>query len=118
MPSSKRLGSRSRPSPTRSRPSPGSDDSKIDYPPHYTYSEIEPLDVIEAWRLGYHLGNVVKYLARHQRKGTPLEDLKKARFYLDRVIVLWGRRPELADDPRALTTAELEEIVREASTGG
>jgi len=58
----------------------------INHPPHYTFSAIEVIDVIEAWELGFHLGNVVKYVARAGRKGSMLDDLKKARWYLDREI--------------------------------
>lgn len=58
----------------------------VDKPAHYTYSAVEPLDAIEAWDLPYHLGNVVKYIARAGRKGPALEDLRKARVYLDRYI--------------------------------
>jgi hypothetical protein len=58
----------------------------IDHPAHYTFSAIEPIDVIEAWQLGFHLGNVLKYLARAGRKGSRIDDLKKARWYLDREI--------------------------------
>lgn len=58
----------------------------INKPSHYTFSAVEPIDVIETWELGFHLGNVVKYLARAGRKGDALEDLKKARWYLDREI--------------------------------
>ena len=55
-------------------------------PAHYTFSAIEPIDVIEMWALGFHLGNVLKYLARAGRKGSKLDDLRKARWYLDREI--------------------------------
>lgn len=55
-------------------------------PAHYTASDIEPIDAIEAWELGFCLGNVVKYVARHAHKGDPLGDLKKAAWYLDRAI--------------------------------
>ena len=41
---------------------------------------------IEAKNLNYHLGNVVKYITRADHKGKRLEDLKKARWYLDREI--------------------------------
>ena len=56
-------------------------------PQHYASLSIEPIDVIEAWNLGFSLGNVVKYIARAGRK-TPdtLVDLKKARWYLNREI--------------------------------
>lgn len=63
-----------------------SDVDMINRPPHYTHSAIEPLAAIEEWRLGFHLGNVVKYVARAQHKGSELDDLRKARFYLDRAI--------------------------------
>ena len=60
---------------------------KINHPPHYggdtTY---EAIKVIEAWGLGFCLGNAVKYICRADQKGSPLEDLKKARWYLDREI--------------------------------
>ena len=57
----------------------------INEPPHYTRLDPEPITVIEAWRLGFCLGNAVKYIARHEAKGG-LDDLKKARWYLDRHI--------------------------------
>lgn len=58
----------------------------VNHPSHYTYAGIEVIDVIEGFRLPYHLGNVVKYVLRHRHKGTPVQDLKKARWYLDRYI--------------------------------
>ena len=58
----------------------------INKPPHYTATAIEPIEVIEAWKLGFCLGNVLKYVARAELKGAALEDLKKARWYLDREI--------------------------------
>jgi hypothetical protein len=54
-------------------------------PDHYTAGGIETIDFIEAKGLGYHLGNVVKYLVRWKDKNG-IEDLKKARWYLDRFI--------------------------------
>lgn len=60
----------------------------VNHPRHYTFGKFEVIDVIEDWGLPYHLGNVVKYVARHEHKGSPLEDLRKARFYLDRYIQL------------------------------
>lgn len=64
---------------------------KIRHPDHYggdtTY---EAIKVIEAWGLGFHGGNVVKYLARAGKKnGADLvDDLEKARWYLDRLIAM------------------------------
>ena len=60
--------------------------SQIDHPPHYTIGRIEVIDAIEDWKLDYHLGNVVKYVARANHKGDRLSDLKKAMWYLQRVI--------------------------------
>ncbi|HAN99481.1 MAG TPA: hypothetical protein DCQ98_19580 [Planctomycetaceae bacterium] len=60
---------------------------RIDHPPHYTFGAIEVIDAIEAWDLGFRLGNVIKYVARAAHKGDRLADLRKARWYLDREIV-------------------------------
>ena len=55
-------------------------------PSHYKSGGIEVIDVIEAFELGYRLGNVIKYVLRAGRKGDALEDLQKAAWYLDREI--------------------------------
>ncbi len=60
--------------------------SKVDHPPHYNAGAVEAIDAIEAWGLGFNLGNVVKYIARAEHKGEALEDLKKAHWYLSREI--------------------------------
>lgn len=66
------------------------DTNPVTKPAHYTSFLVrepgEVIDVIEAWGLPYHLGNVVKYIARANLKGKYIEDLKKARWYLDRYI--------------------------------
>lgn len=58
----------------------------VNHPPHYTShpSGVECIDVVE--HLNLCLGNAVKYIWRAGLKGDALEDLKKARFYLDREI--------------------------------
>ena len=58
----------------------------INHPSHYTRGKIEVIDFIEDQQLPYHLGNVIKYISRAGHKGDKLEDLKKARWYLDRYI--------------------------------
>jgi len=58
----------------------------VNHPQHYTFSQIEVIDAIEAWNCGYHLGNVIKYVARAKHKGNYLQDLKKAQWYLQREI--------------------------------
>ena len=61
----------------------------INYPSHYVDDKtIEPLDVIEDWRLPHHLACVVKYVARWDRKGDPLDNLDKAIRYLQRFRAL------------------------------
>lgn len=64
--------------------------TNVDHPKHYRPGTYEAINVIEAWQLGFHLGNVVKYIARCGLKGAgaeqAIEDLKKARWYLDRRI--------------------------------
>ena len=60
----------------------------VNHPAHYNLGGIEVLSAIEAWELPYHLGNVVKYIARAGKKNpdTFLQDLQKAQFYLNRFI--------------------------------
>lgn len=54
---------------------------------HYKDWDIQPWDAIHEWGLGFFSGNVVKYVARHREKNG-VEDLKKARHYLDKLIEL------------------------------
>lgn len=62
-------------------------DDPVNHPSHYTYGKYEVIDVLEDWFV-YDplLWQVGKYLARRNHKGNILEDLKKARWYLDRKI--------------------------------
>jgi len=61
----------------------------VNHPAHYggdtTY---EAIKVIEAWNLGFCLGNAVKYISRAGKKSkeTEIEDLEKAAFYINRQI--------------------------------
>ena len=58
----------------------------VNHPSHYTRGNIEVIDFIEDQGLPYHLGNVIKYVARAGYKGNTVEDLKKAQWYLNRYI--------------------------------
>jgi hypothetical protein len=58
----------------------------VNHPPHYTAGGIETIDFIEAKKLGYNLGNVIKYITRSDLKGDKLENLEKAQWYLNREI--------------------------------
>ena len=54
---------------------------------HYKTQDIQPWDAIRSWNLCFFAGNAVKYIARHKSKGG-VEDLRKARHYLDKLIEL------------------------------
>ena len=58
----------------------------VNHPPHYTAhaSGVECIQITE--HMNFCLGNVIKYVWRADRKGNAIEDLKKARFYIDREI--------------------------------
>jgi Protein of unknwon function (DUF3310) len=64
--------------------------SSVTRPAHYGGEEnpFEPIKVIEAWKLGFHLGNSVKYIARAGKKSreTEIDDLEKAEWYIHRRI--------------------------------
>jgi hypothetical protein len=60
--------------------------STVDHPKHYTHGSIEVIDAIEAWGLGFSLGNAVKYIARCDHKGNAVEDLRKALWYIQREL--------------------------------
>ena len=61
----------------------------VNHPSHYTYGKYEVIDVIDdaTGELfeGFLVGNVIKYVMRYRHKNG-VEDLKKARWYLDRLI--------------------------------
>jgi hypothetical protein len=59
----------------------------VNHPPHYqSKAGIEVIDVIEAFNLGFNLGNTVKYVLRAGSKGERLKDLRKGMWYLQREI--------------------------------
>ena len=60
----------------------------VNHPAHYGGADnpCEAIKVIEAWGLGFNLGNTLKYLSRTESKGAAIEDMKKAAWYLDREI--------------------------------
>lgn len=58
----------------------------VNHPPHYTTGRIEVLDFILDQKFGYLDGQIIKYMCRYRHKGNALEDLKKAQFYLNKLI--------------------------------
>ena len=65
---------------------------RINHPDHYGGDTVyETIKVLEAWltpeqATGFRLGNAIKYLSRAGKKGDPVEDLKKAQWYLSREV--------------------------------
>ena len=51
----------------------------VNHPQHY-------IEVVEDWKLGFNLGNAVKYIGRCEHKGTKEQDIKKAIWYLEREL--------------------------------
>lgn len=86
----------------------------VENPEHYNRAGIEVIDVIETYTPNSpHLANVLKYVCRHSYKGKPLEDLRKARWYLNRAIERMERETvaEIAQlgqelQPEAYTTTD------------
>ena len=67
---------------------------KVDHPDHYggENNPYEAIKIIEAWGLDFHLGNVIKYISRAGKKSeNALEDMQKAKWYLDRWLEIRGR---------------------------
>lgn len=88
--------------------------SNVTHPSHYNSGKIEVIEAIEDWGLGFHRGNAVKYVARAGKKdpSKEVEDLEKARWYLDREIerlkaLKDGRDPVRPNDmnPRPIAQA-------------
>ncbi|WP_311747327.1 DUF3310 domain-containing protein [Proteus columbae] len=63
----------------------------VNNPLHYASGDIECIDAIKASMtkeafLGYLNGNIQKYVWRYEKKINPVEDLKKARWYMERMV--------------------------------
>lgn len=70
--------------------------NQVNHPSHYGGdTPYETIKVIEAWNLGFHLGNSVKYLSRAGKKdpNRTIEDLEKAIWYIQKKIALLRSRP-------------------------
>jgi hypothetical protein len=69
---------------------------EVNHPKHYGGADnpYEAIKVIDAWELGFCLGNTVKYISRAGKKGDTLTDLKKALWYLQHEI---DRREKCAE---------------------
>lgn len=70
-------------------------DDVVNSPEHYRQGGIEAIDAIQASMTreefkGYLKANCMKYLWRYRHKGKPVEDLRKAKWYLDRLLIALG----------------------------
>jgi hypothetical protein len=65
----------------------------VNHPSHYNQGQIEVIDYIEDIGMGedFCAGNAIKYLSRYKYKEKPLEDLKKAKWYVERLIQYYGK---------------------------
>ena len=70
----------------------------VNHPAHYTYTPIEVIDIIEGFKLNFHLGNVIKYILRAGHKGEAIKDLQKAKWYLDRYIANQSQKEAKPED--------------------
>ena len=61
-------------------------DDLVNRPMHYRGQKYEAIDIIEDYELGFHLGNVIKYVLRSGKKFETIRDLRKAIWYLERYI--------------------------------
>ena len=71
---------------------------KINHPEHYNKGKIEVISAIVDWDLNFCMGNVIKYVSRYKYKESPLEDLKKARWYLDYEIQKLEEKEKVIED--------------------
>lgn len=67
---------------------------------HYISKAIQPWDAMESWMdatefQGYLRGNVIKYVARCNEKGSPMQDLQKAQHYLQKLLEVMEKRAQL-----------------------
>ncbi len=62
-------------------------EERVNHPSHYNIG-IEVLEFIVSWNMDFVAGNVIKYVCRAPYKGNTLQDLQKAKFYLDKEIKL------------------------------
>jgi len=61
------------------------EDDPVNHPKHYTQG-IEVTDFIASWQMDWFRGNIIKYIVRCPYKGNTVNDLKKARWYIDDLI--------------------------------
>lgn len=73
---------------------------QVNHPTHYNSGRIEVIEALEDWKLGFHLANAVKYIARAGKKSPEklVEDLEKAIWYIRRFIEIQKPDPRRPND--------------------
>ncbi len=84
---------------------------------HYRTMKIDPLCYIEANGIGFHEGNIIKYVSRWQRKDG-IADLKKARFYIDRLIEIAEQAEVPPEHPICICTIDGGELTKRMADKG
>ena len=78
----------------------------VNHPKHYqSGTGLEAIDVIEAFGLDFRLGSAIKYILRAAKKGRFHEDLRKARWFIDRVL----EEAEVVEPLSGMCTVEIED---------
>lgn len=67
----------------------------VNHPNHYNVGSIEVIDAILDWKLGFCLGNAIKYIARCEHKNNKREDLNKAIWYIQKEIEVMDTQEEV-----------------------
>lgn len=69
---------------------------KVNHPSHYNQGQIEVIDYIEDIGMGedFCAGNAIKYISRYKYKEKPLEDLRKAKWYVERLISYYENKTD------------------------
>lgn len=88
----------------------------VHHPQHYKPGKLEAINIIEYYKLGFRLGNTIKYILRHkfkhETKEKQLEDLKKAKFYLDREIAKLEKRIERANRTKKVLCLTVDQTTK------
>ena len=87
----------------------------VNHPPHYTQGKIECIDAMEASMdpvefAGFLKGQVIKYIWRFEKKWNAVEDLKKASFYLERLIGYMERHLDIFREDFTLTIQPTQHV--------
>lgn len=86
----------------------------VNRPAHYRTGRIEVIDFLRDQGFCYLAGNVVKYVSRYRHKGKPLEDLKKARWYLQRLIGELEKEAGVMDEAQEKAVAKVAGLLSDA----